>query len=149
MKSKRPAASSVDEYIAAHPPEVQKMLSLLRETIRDAAPEAEEAISYQIPTFRYHGNLVHFAAWKSHISFYPTSSGIQHFAKELSAFVVSRGTVHFPLHQPMPAGLVRRIVEFRAEENRRRAEASGGQAVTLNHSGDRAVNTPAKASVPG
>ena len=123
MKAKRPAASSIDEYIAAHPPEVQRMLSLLRQTIREAAPQAEEAISYQIPTFKDHGNLVHFAAWKGYISFYPTSSGIKRFAKELSAFVVAKGTVHFPLDQPLPADLVRRIVEFRVEENRGRREA--------------------------
>ena len=123
MKSKQAAARSIDEYIAGYPAGVGRMLSLLRRTVQAAAPDAEEVISYQIPTFKDHGNLVHFAAWKKHISFYPTSSGIRRFAKELEGFKLSRGTVHFPLDQPLPVGLVSRIVKFRVKENRARTKA--------------------------
>jgi uncharacterized protein YdhG (YjbR/CyaY superfamily) len=117
------AAGSIDEYIERQPPEVRQILSRLRKTIRAAAPKAEETISYQIPTFKYHGNLVHFAAWKTHIGFYPTSSGIREFSSELKAYELSRGTVQFPLDRPIPYGLVGRIVRFRVKENRARAEA--------------------------
>lgn len=123
MKAKTKAAGPVDEYIARQPPEVRRMLELLRRTIRAAAPEAEETISYRIPTFKQHGNLVHFAAWKDHIGFYPAPSGIQRFAKELAGFVQSRGTVQFPLDKPIPVRLVGRIVKFRLQENRARAKA--------------------------
>jgi uncharacterized protein YdhG (YjbR/CyaY superfamily) len=122
MKSK-PAARSIDEYIAGYPPDVRRMLLRLRKTIQAAASDAEETMSYRIPTFRDHGYLVHFAAWKHHISFCPTSSGIRQFAKELSGFKQSRGTVHFPLDRPIPVKLVSRIVKFRLKENRARAKA--------------------------
>jgi len=89
----------------------------MRETIRKAAPQAEEAISYRIPTFKLNGNLVHFAAFKNHIGFYPTSSGILAFKKELSGYKTSRGTVQFPMDKPMPLDLVRRIVRFRVKES--------------------------------
>jgi uncharacterized protein YdhG (YjbR/CyaY superfamily) len=117
------AAGSIDEYIERQLPEVRQILSRLRKTIQAAAPKAEETISYQIPTFKYHGNLVHFAAWKTHIGFYPTSSGIREFSSELKAYELSRGTVQFPLDRPIPYGLVGRIVRFRVKENRARAEA--------------------------
>ena len=123
MKPKAAATRTIDEYIARYPLEVRRMLSQIRETVRAAAPDAEEAISYQIPTFRDDGNLVHFAAWKKHVSFYPTSSGISRFAKELSAYVLSRGTVQFPLDRPLPVGLISRMVKFRVKENRARAKA--------------------------
>jgi uncharacterized protein YdhG (YjbR/CyaY superfamily) len=89
----------------------------MRQTIRKAAPEAEEAISYQIPTFKLNGNLVHFAAFKNHISFFPTARGVEAFKKELSQYVGSKGTVRFPLDEPIPYGLVRRITMFRRKEN--------------------------------
>ena len=117
------AAGSIDEYIERQPKEVRQILSRLRKTIRAAAPKAEETISYQIPTFRYHGNLVHFAAWKTHVGFYPTSSGIREFAPELESYKLSRGTVQFPLDRPIPHDLISRIVRFRVKENRARAEA--------------------------
>ncbi len=123
MKPKAAAAQTIDEYIARYPLEVRRMLSQIRETVRAAAPDAEETISYQIPTFRDHGNLVHFAAWKKHVSFYPTSSGISRFAKELSAYVLSRGTVQLPFDRPLPVGLISRMVKFRVKENRARAKA--------------------------
>ena len=117
------AADSMDEYIGRQPQEVRKVLARLRKTIQAAAPKAEETISYQIPTFKYYGNLVHFAAWKTHVGFYPTSSGIREFSSSLQAYKLSRGTVQFPLDRPIPYGLIARIVRFRAKENRARAEA--------------------------
>ena len=117
------AADSMDENIGRQPQEVRKVLARLRKTIQAAAPKAEETISYQIPTFKYYGNLVHFAAWKTHVGFYPTSSGIREFSSELQAYKLSRGTVQFPLDRPIPYGLIARIVRFRAKENRDRAEA--------------------------
>ena len=113
----------IDEYIARFPADVQEKLQKLRAIIREAAPGAEEAISYQIPTFRLHGNLVHFAAYKKHIGFYPAASGIEHFKDELSGFKLSRGTVQFPLDRPIPFELVTKIVKFRVQENRERAQA--------------------------
>jgi uncharacterized protein YdhG (YjbR/CyaY superfamily) len=89
----------------------------MRQTIRKAAPEAEEAISYQIPTFKLNGNLVHFAAFKNHVSFFPTARGVEAFKKELSRFKGSRGTVQFPLDRPIPYDLVRKITVFRRKEN--------------------------------
>ncbi|HYU88674.1 MAG TPA: DUF1801 domain-containing protein [Candidatus Bathyarchaeia archaeon] len=108
---------SIDEYIKTFPPDVQKTLEKMRRTIRKAAPEAEEAISYQIPTFKLNGDLVYFAAFKKHIGFFPTSSGISAFKKELSKYKTSRGTAQFPLDQPIPYDLVTRIVLFRKKEN--------------------------------
>ena len=122
-RSSNSAAGSMDEYIGRQPQEVRKILARLRNTIQAAAPKAEETISYQIPTFKYHGNLVHFAAWKTHVGFYPTASGIREFSSELQAYKLSRGTVQFPLDRPIPYGLIARIVRFRAKENRARAEA--------------------------
>ena len=98
------------------------MLRELRKTIKAAAPDAEEKISYQIPTFYLKGNLVHFGAFKDHISFFPTSSGTQAFKKELSVYKGAKGTVQFPLDKPMPLKLVSRIVKFRVAENLKRAE---------------------------
>ena len=89
--------SNIDEYIAMFPPDVQATLRRLREVIKGAAPGAEEAIRYGMPTFRLNGNLVHFAAYKTHIGFYPTPSGIEAFQKELSKYEVSKGTVRFPI----------------------------------------------------
>jgi uncharacterized protein YdhG (YjbR/CyaY superfamily) len=109
--------ASIDGYIADFPPDVQDILEEMRRTIREAAPDAEEAISYQMPTFKLNGNLVHFAAYKKHIGFYPTPSGVEAFRDELSAYKVSKGAIQFPIGQPMPLDLVRRIVEYRVEEN--------------------------------
>ena len=108
---------TIDEYIKAFPPNVQSILEEMRETIRKAAPEAIEAISYQIPTFKLNGNLVHFAAFKNHIGFYPTSSGIEAFKKELSPYKGAKGSVQFPKDKPIPYDLVKKIVEFRVKEN--------------------------------
>jgi len=108
---------TIDEYISKFPSNVQEILEKLREAIRASAPGAEEAISYQIPTFKLNGNLVHFAAFKDHIGFFPTSSGKEAFKKELSQYKGGRGTIQFPLDQPIPYDLVRKIVRYRVKEN--------------------------------
>ena len=123
MRTEQPAPKSIDEYIAGFPHDVQEILEEMRMTIRRAAPDAEERISYQIPTFALKGNLVHFAAFKKHIGFYPSSSGIEKFKDELSAYAGSKGTVWFPFGEPIPFELIGRIVEFRVRENLDRAEA--------------------------
>lgn len=123
METKRSAPKNIDEYIAGFPPDIQEILEKIRKTIRNAAPQASEKISYQIPTFFLKGNLVHFAGFKNHIGFYPTSSGVANFKNELSAYEISKGTVRFPLDQPIPFGLLRKIVRFRVRENLERAEA--------------------------
>ncbi|MEI2692946.1 MAG: DUF1801 domain-containing protein [Anaerolineae bacterium] len=123
MQSDQPAPQTIDEYIAAFPDDMQQILQQIRQTIRAAAPDAQEAISYQMPTFKLHGNLVHFAAYKKHIGFYPAPSGIEAFKGELTPYASSKGAVQFPLDQPMPNDLIRRIVTFRATENLARAEA--------------------------
>ena len=113
----------IDEYIAKFPEDVREILENIRATIREAAPDAQERISYQMPTFALKGNLVHFAAFKEHIGFYPTPSGIENFMNELSQYETSKGTVRFPLDQPIPYDLIHRIVIFRVEENLERAKA--------------------------
>jgi uncharacterized protein YdhG (YjbR/CyaY superfamily) len=108
---------TIDEYIKTFPEHVQNILKKMRATIREAAPDAEEAISYQIPTFRLNGNLVHFAAYKNHIGFYPAPSGIEAFKKELSPYKGAKGSVQFPIDKPVPYDLVKKIVLFRVKEN--------------------------------
>ncbi len=112
--------TTIDEYIAQQPANVQPLLQEIRAVIRQAAPEATEKISYQMPTFYLNGNLVHFAAYKHHIGFYPTPSGAEQFEQELSAYKRAKGSVQFPLDQPMPYDLIRRMVQFRAAENARK-----------------------------
>lgn len=123
MQSQHAGFQSIDEYIATFPSGIQAILEELRAAIRAAAPDAEERISYQMPAFALHGNLVYFAAAKNHIGFYPTSSGIAAFQQELSAYEGSKGAVRFPIGQPLPLDLIRRMVEFRVAENLRRAAA--------------------------
>lgn len=108
---------SIDAYIESFPEDVQKKLEELRRTIKEVAPEAEETISYRMPTFKLQGNLVHFAAFENHIGFYPTSSGIDAFEDELSEYKIGKGSVRFPLDEPVPYDLVREIVEYREAEN--------------------------------
>lgn len=117
MQSDQPAPQTIDEYIAAFPDDVQQILQQIRQTIREAAPDAQEAISYQMPTFKLYGNLVHFAAYKKHVGFYPAPSGIEAFKDELAPYASSKGAVQFPLDQPIPNDLISRIVAFRAQEN--------------------------------
>jgi uncharacterized protein YdhG (YjbR/CyaY superfamily) len=113
---------TMDEYISTFPEEVQRVLNELRQTIREVAPDAEETINYQIPTFTLHGNLVHFAALKNHIGFYPTPSGMEAFKKELSGYKGAKGSVQFPIDEPLPLPLIRRIVEYRVKENLERKQ---------------------------
>jgi uncharacterized protein YdhG (YjbR/CyaY superfamily) len=116
-------ANNIDEYIAGFPKDVQKQLEEIRATIRKAAPDAEEGISYAIPTFKLSGNLVHFAAFKNHIGFYPAASGIQAFKKELSGYEGGKGTVKFPLDEPLPLALIAKIVKFRVKDNLERRKS--------------------------
>ncbi|MNI40316.1 hypothetical protein D3C73_945340 [compost metagenome] len=117
MDNNKSTFESIDDYIAQAAPEVREQLEQIRQVIREAAPEATEKISYQMPTFDLHGNLVHFAAFKKHIGFYPAPRGIEAFKDELSVYKGAKGSVQFPLGQPMPYDLIGRIVKFRAEEN--------------------------------
>lgn len=117
MSATRIKFNNIDDYIASFPPETRVILDRLRETIRKAAPEAKEIINYGIPTFSLKGNLVHFAAFKNHIGFYPAPSGIEAFKKELSAYEGAKGSVKFPISESLPFGLVSKIVEFRVKES--------------------------------
>jgi uncharacterized protein YdhG (YjbR/CyaY superfamily) len=128
MDSDKTGFDSIDAYIASFPEETQALLQALRATIQAAAPEAEEKISYQMPTFFLKGNLVHFAAAKHHIGFYPAPSGIAAFKDELSIYKGSKGAVQFPLDQPLPLDLVGRIVRFRVAESLAAAEAKARKA---------------------
>jgi uncharacterized protein YdhG (YjbR/CyaY superfamily) len=122
---KKTSFATVDAYIASFPEAAQEKLRELRAVIRAAAPEAEEKISYGMPTFYLQGNLVYFAGWKKHIGFYAIPSANAAFADELAAYTVSKGAVQFPLDQPLPVDLITRMVKFRVEENLARAEAKG------------------------
>lgn len=123
MRTYRPPAENIDEYIAGYPPEVQELLQEIRATIRQAAPDAEETVKYGIPTFTLQGNLVHFGAYEKHIGFYPTPTGIEKFKNELSVYEVAKGTVRFPLDRPIPFDLISKIVTFRVKENLEKAAA--------------------------
>jgi uncharacterized protein YdhG (YjbR/CyaY superfamily) len=122
MKTNPPAPRTIDEYIAGFPKEVQAILEKIRSTIKNSAPGAEEAIKYQMPTFVLKGNLVHFAAFKHHIGFYPVPSGIEAFKDELARYKQGKGSVQFPLDQPIPYELIERIVKFRVSENLEKAQ---------------------------
>jgi uncharacterized protein YdhG (YjbR/CyaY superfamily) len=117
MEKSENTINTIEEYIAQFPEEIQEILQKLREEIKKAAPEATEKISYQMPTFYYHGNLVHFAAYKKHIGFYPTPSGIEAFQEEISKYKWAKGSVQFPINKPIPYDLVRQIVLYRVQEN--------------------------------
>lgn len=108
---------TIDEYIVEFSEDIQEILENMRKVIQEAAPEAEEVISYGMPTFKFHGNLVHFAAYKNHIGFYPAPSGIERFKKEILEYKSSKGAVQFPLDEPIPYDLVEKIVIFRVKEN--------------------------------
>jgi len=114
--------TSIDEYISLFPDEIAEKLQSLRKTIREAAPEAAEKISYQMPAFALNGTLVYFAAHKNHIGFYPLPSGVDNFADELAEYKGTKGSLHFPYDRPLPLDLVRKIVRFRAEENKKLAQ---------------------------
>ncbi|AOH56460.1 hypothetical protein ABE28_018995 [Peribacillus muralis] len=114
---------TIDEYIVQFPDDVQEILKTVRNVIKAAAPEASERISYQMPTFAMHGNLVHFAAYKNHIGFYPTQRGISAFEEALSDYKRSKGAVQFPLNKPIPYEVISQIVTFRVKENIEKAAA--------------------------
>jgi len=114
--------NDVDKYIAGFPPDIQLLLNELRNTIWLAAPDAEEVISYQMPAYKWKGILVYFAGYKSHIGFYPTASGIEEFKTELIPFKWSKGTIQFPIDQPLPTSLITKIVKFRMESNERKSK---------------------------
>ena len=117
MLSSKQKFQTIDEYIKTFPKDTQKILESVQQAIKNAAPEAEETINYQIPTFKLNGNLVHFAAFKNHIGFYPTPSGQKAFQKELAVYKSGKGSVQFPLDKPIPLSLIKKIVQYRVKEN--------------------------------
>lgn len=127
MRTAQATPKTMDEYISIFPHDVQRILKKVRRVIQKAAPDAEETISYQIPTFTLKGNLVHFAAFKNHIGFYPTSTGTAKFQKELSAYQGGKGSVRFPLDKQIPYDLIGKIVKFRVKENLERAKAKAAK----------------------
>ena len=122
MQTDKTNPANIDEYIANFPENIQDILQKIRRIVHETAPEAQEKISYQMPTFFLNGNLVHFAAFKNHIGFYPTPSGTEKFKKEISPYKAAKGSIQFPLDQPIPYDLITRIVEFRVKENLAKAK---------------------------
>ena len=139
---KKTKPKNIDEFIACFPKDVQAILKTLRTTIRKSAPKAEETISYGIPTFTLHGNLVHFSAYKNHIGFYPAASGISAFKKELSAYKGAKGSVQFPIDKPLPLGLVSKIVKFRVKENLERVKSINLNTCSRGHTFQKSSNFP-------
>ena len=127
MKNHRLRPGNIDEYIASFSPEIQSILEKIRSTIREAAPEAEEKISYQMPTFALMGNLVHFAAFKKHIGLYPPVKGDEKLKAEIAPYKGEKGNLKFPLDEPIPYALISRIVKFRVKEQLERAESKRGK----------------------
>jgi uncharacterized protein YdhG (YjbR/CyaY superfamily) len=123
MKIEQTTSPGIDDYITGFPPEVQAILQQIRLTIRRAAPEATEAIKYQIPTFVLNGNLVSFAAYKQHIGLYPIPAGTQKFQKAIAAYRNAKSTVRFPLDEPIPFDLISQLVKYRVKETSPRAKA--------------------------
>ena len=123
MSTDKSTPKTIDEYIAGFPADVQDILQTIRRTIKEVAPEAREKISYGMPTFTLNGNLVYFAGFQNHIGFYPIPSGIAEFKDDLAAYKQGKGSVQFPLGQPIPYDLIRRIVAFRVKENAAKAAA--------------------------
>lgn len=121
--------TTIHEYIAGFPVDIQESLQQIRATVRSAAPAAQEAIKYAMPTFVYKGNLVYFAAFKNHIGFYALPTGNQEFAADLAGYKTGKGSIQFPLHQPMPLDLIKRIVRYRVAENERKAALKGKRKI--------------------
>jgi uncharacterized protein YdhG (YjbR/CyaY superfamily) len=124
MNSRTNRFETIDEYIQTFPKDIQRILERIRKTIKEAAPGASEAISYQMPTFKLNGNLVHFAGYENHIGFYPTPSGTEAFKKEVSGYKSGKGSVQFPLDKPIPYSLIKKIVKFRVKET---SESAAGK----------------------
>ena len=127
MENQKRDFSSIDQYIATFSDDIQRILVEMRTAIKSAAPLADEKISYQMPTFYLKGNLVHFAALKNHIGFYPTPSGIEAFKDETSMYKSTKGALQFPIDQPLPFELITKIVKFRVDENLKKAEEKTGK----------------------
>ncbi len=125
MKATRAAPTTIDDYIGGFPQDVQAILQKIRLTIRQAAPDAQETLKYHMPTFILKGNLVYFAAFKNHIGFYPPAGGPEELKREISAYEGPKGSLKFPLDQPIPFDLISRIVKFRVKENLDQAAAKG------------------------
>src|SRR6185312_195148 len=123
MRSEKVKPKNVDEYISCFPSEIQKKLQELRSTIKYSAPNATEIISYQMPAYSFNGILVYFAAFKNHIGFYPTASGIENFKNQLLKYESSKGAVKFSVDQPLPLNLISKIVKFRMKENMEKQKA--------------------------
>ena len=138
MKPQSSPPTTIDEYIGGFPPEIQAVLEQVRAAVRETAPEARETIAYQLPTFVLHGNLVHFGAFKKHIGLYPTPTGLEQFKDDLAPYKCAKGSVQFPLDQPMPLDLIRKIVAFRVEENLKR---TANKPTARTRSNRRAVGT--------
>ena len=119
MKAKQP--TTIDEYIAGFPKDVQERMQKVRAAIKKAAPDAEEAIKYQIPTFVLNGNLIHFGGYQNHIGLYPGSRPVEEFKDELSQYEVSKGTVRFPLDKPLPMGVITKLTKFCVKRNLEKA----------------------------
>ena len=119
---------TVDEYFSAFPPSTRKILQEVRRTIKQAAPQAEELISYNMPAFKWHGTLVYYAAYKKHIGFYPMPSALKAFQKEIAKYENSKGAVQFPIDQPMPVDLITKMVKFRVKENEQKEKAKKSKA---------------------
>ena len=125
MKMSNTVPQNIDDYIADFPPEIQEILQRVRETIRKAAPDAEETISYNIPTFNLKGHyLIYFAGYKKHIGLYPVPIGNEELKEEMAPYVSGKGTLKFPLDKPIPYGLIRKLVKFRIRENLARIKAA-------------------------
>ncbi len=117
METKKLAAKTIDEHIHTFAPETQAILEKVRQTIKSVAPQATEAISYGIPTFRLNGNLVHFAGYAHHVGFYPGSEAIEVFREEIKGYKTSKGTIQFPFDKPIPYDLIKKITEFRVKQS--------------------------------
>ena len=117
MLSTKQKFQTIDEYIKTFPKDIQKILESVRQAIKNTAPEADETINYQIPTFKLNGNLVHFAAFKNHIGFYPGSKAIEIYSKDLKEYKTSKGAIQFPIDKPLPLKLITKIVNYRVKIN--------------------------------
>ncbi len=122
MTTRQISPKNIDDYIAAFPPHVQEILEMIRKTVKEAAPDAQETIKYQMPTFTLNGNLVYFAAFKNHIGFYPPSAANEQFKDELAGYEGPKGSLRFPLDRPIPYDLISRIVKIRVQENLDKAQ---------------------------
>lgn len=146
MKADTVSIENTDKYIAQFPTETQVLLMQVRQTIQNAAPLATEKISYQMPTFYLYGNLVHFAGYKKHIGFYPGASGIANFQKEISQYKNAKGSVQFPLDEPIPLELITKIVHFRVKQNLEKAVFSDLSAPAQRALKNKGINTPQQLS---